>query len=130
MLIIGNPTPVIRIDLSLEVPARRTDRRPAPSALRCGELAPTAVAEITLTDGSTLSARCDHPRGAPENPLSRAQIETKLRTHGKTRLSEGQIENVIAAVSALEQTASVRELMSLLRRAPTHAERSPRVQRG
>ena len=86
-----------------------------------------AVAEITLTDGSTLSARCDHPRGAPENPLSPAQIETKLRTYGKTRLSEGQVENVIAAVSALEQIPSARELMSLLRQAPTHAERSPRV---
>jgi 2-methylcitrate dehydratase len=91
-----------------------------------------AVAEVEMTDGSKICARCDHPRGSPENPLSRAQIETKLRTYGKTRLSQGPIEKVIAAVSALEQVPSARELMNLLRRTPpqAEAERSPRVASG
>src|SRR5712675_201715 len=32
-----------------------------------------AVVEIEMADGNTLSARCDHPRGSAENPLSRGQ---------------------------------------------------------
>ena len=39
-----------------------------------------AVVEIE-SDGATLTARCDHPRGSAENPLSRAQIESKFRTY-------------------------------------------------
>ena len=39
-----------------------------------------AVVEIEI-DGKTLTARCEHPRGSAENPLSRAQIEGKFRTY-------------------------------------------------
>jgi 2-methylcitrate dehydratase PrpD len=74
-----------------------------------------ALAEIELIDGSKLVSRCDHPRGAPENPLSRAQIESKFRTYGKVRLSEKQIEGVIASVYDLEKLASARELIDALR---------------
>jgi 2-methylcitrate dehydratase PrpD len=86
-----------------------------------------AIATIELTDGATLSARCDHPRGAPENPLSRAEIETKFRTYGKARLTEAQIERVIAAVYALEDLKSVRELMDLLRATPKAQTERPRA---
>ena len=37
-----------------------------------------AVVEIEI-DGTMLNARCEHPRGSAENPLSRAQIEKILR---------------------------------------------------
>jgi 2-methylcitrate dehydratase PrpD len=81
-----------------------------------------AIAEVEMRDGSILSARCDHPRGSPENPLSRAQIETKFRTYGKKRLSDGQIEKVIAMVSGLEELRSARELIDTLRQ-PTRSQR-------
>jgi 2-methylcitrate dehydratase PrpD len=74
-----------------------------------------AIAEVEMKDRSTLSARCDHPRGSPENPLSRAQIEAKFRTYGRTRLTDGQIENVIAMVSGLEELRSARDLIETLR---------------
>jgi len=87
-----------------------------------------AIAEIELADGSRLSARCDHPRGSPENPLSRAQIEAKFRTYGKVRLTETQIEKAIGAVYDLEKLGSARELLSILRATPRAAtERSPRA---
>src|SRR5712692_2578337 len=41
-----------------------------------------AVVDIE-TNGTTLNARCDHPRGSAENPLSRAQIESKFRTYAE-----------------------------------------------
>src|SRR5208283_5681849 len=32
-----------------------------------------AIVDIALNDGTIVSARCEHPLGASENPLSRAQ---------------------------------------------------------
>src|SRR5271169_2277887 len=40
-----------------------------------------AKVTIETADGAALSAHCEHPLGAFENPLSRAQIEQKFRTY-------------------------------------------------
>jgi len=74
-----------------------------------------AVVEAQLADGSTLEARCDHPRGSYENPLRRDQVAEKFRTYARPRLSEARIEEVIATVSRLEELKSVRRLMEILR---------------
>jgi len=74
-----------------------------------------ALVEARLVNGTTISVRCDHPRGAAENPLTRAQIEDKFRTYAKTRLPAARIEGVIEAVAALENLGSARELMGSLR---------------
>ena len=36
-----------------------------------------AIAEIEMMDGKVLTARCEHPRGSAENPLTWAQIEER-----------------------------------------------------
>lgn len=74
-----------------------------------------AVAEITTTDGRTATARCDHPLGTPENPLSRAQIEDKFRTYAEPRLSSAGTEAVIATIDRLEELDDARKLIELLR---------------
>ena len=74
-----------------------------------------AVVELDLRDGSTLSARADHPRGSPERPLSWAQIEKKFRTYAAARLTTQQIDAVIETVARLDRLGSTRELMGLLR---------------
>jgi len=74
-----------------------------------------ATAEIEMVDGSKLSARCEHPRGSPENPLSRAQIVEKLRTYAPDRISAAAIDEVVRAVDRLEDLPSVRRLMDVLR---------------
>jgi 2-methylcitrate dehydratase PrpD len=84
-----------------------------------------ATAAIEMTDGSRLSARCEHPRGSPENPLSRAQIVEKLRTYAPDRISAPAIEEVVRAVDRLEDLGSVRRLMDLLRAEPV-AQRAPK----
>jgi 2-methylcitrate dehydratase PrpD len=83
-----------------------------------------ASVDIETTDGKTFSARCDHPRGAPENKLTRAQIENKFRVYSKGRLSDANIDGVIAAVVGLDQLGSTRALMDMLREAPRR-ERAP-----
>jgi 2-methylcitrate dehydratase PrpD len=77
-----------------------------------------AVVDIEMADGKTLSARCQHPLGAFENPLSRGQIEQKFRTYAKGFLADNQVAEVIGAVDRLEDFGSIRRLMDLLRIAP------------
>src|SRR5262249_48280940 len=79
-----------------------------------------AVVEIE-TDQGTLTARCEHPRGSAENPLSRAQIESKFRTYADGVLAPAAIAGTIDAVGDLENLASVRQLMDMLRAAPRRA---------
>ena len=84
-----------------------------------------ASAEIEMSDGSKLSARCEHPRGSPENPLSSAQIVEKLRTYAPDRISAAAIDEVVRSVDRLENLSSVRDLMNALRAMP-RAERAPK----
>jgi len=74
-----------------------------------------ALVDVETMSGELFSARCDRPLGAPENRLSRAQIEDKFRTYARDRLSPAHVEDVIGAVARLEQVASARSLMDMLR---------------
>ncbi len=74
-----------------------------------------AIVEAETTDGRTVGTRCDNPRGSAENPLTRAQLEAKLRTYGKARLSASALDNVVQAITKLEDLKSVRTLMDALR---------------
>ena len=77
--------------------------------------------EIEMADGQKFATRCEHPRGSPQNPLTRAQIEGKFRTYAKGVIPDAQAEEVIAAVNRLEDLGSVRKLMDLLRRGTSAA---------
>lgn len=70
------------------------------------------------TDSATYSARCEYPLGSYENPVSRAQIETKFATYAKGVMPDGAIADVIGAVNGLEHVASIKTLMSGLCGAP------------
>jgi len=83
-----------------------------------------AIVEIAMDDGTTFSARCEHPLGGSENPLSRAQIENKFRSYADGVLPDAHVADVIEAVDRLEDLDSVRSLMGLLRAAPNAATRA------
>lgn len=74
-----------------------------------------AIVEAQTADGATVAVRCDHPRGSPENPLTRAQIEDKFRAYAKGRIPAAHVEEAIGAVARLEDLKSARRLMDLLR---------------
>jgi 2-methylcitrate dehydratase PrpD len=80
-----------------------------------------STVEIEMDDGAVLAARCDHPRGSYENPLTRSQIEGKFRTYAKGVLADAHVDETIDAVNQLEDFASVRRLMDLLRASPQRA---------
>jgi 2-methylcitrate dehydratase PrpD len=67
--------------------------------------------EITLTDGRVVRERQDRPRGGPDAPLTRAEIEAKFRGNAGLALPAGQVERVIAAVSGLDAGAPLAELL-------------------
>jgi 2-methylcitrate dehydratase PrpD len=74
-----------------------------------------SVVEAELADGSTIRTRCDHPRGAPENPLTRAQVEEKFRVYAVGRLGEPTAKEIVRMVTRLEELGSARDLMDRLR---------------
>ena len=74
------------------------------------------VAEILTKSGETLSARCDFPLGAPENPVTRQQIEDKFRTYAGSVLPAANADQVIDIVNDLEHLRSATDLIALLRR--------------
>jgi len=122
-----------KLTLDQYEPARYEDPTMRRAAVEQVELRPDpsltgaqAVVEIE-TDGGTLTARCDHPRGSPENPLSRAQIESKFRTYADGVLPSSAIAATIEAVGSLESLALVGELMDMLRTTPRRSppERAP-----
>ena len=74
-----------------------------------------AIVEVQTKAGATLTARCDEPKGTPENRLTRAEIEGKFRKGAKGRLGAAVVASVLETVSRLEELKSVRSLMELLR---------------
>ena len=80
-----------------------------------------SIAQIERKDGSVVSARCEHPRGTVENPLTHAQIEDKFRTYAAALLPGSQIDGVIEAVANLEQLGSARTLIERLEAAESVA---------
>ena len=97
--------------------AEQVDVRPDPSLSGM-----QSVVEIEMTDGKVLTARCEHPRGSAENPLTWAQIEGKLRTYADGVLAPVHVDEVVRMVSGLEDLGSVRKLMDALRASPRKAQ--------
>jgi 2-methylcitrate dehydratase len=74
-----------------------------------------AIAEIVTANGKTVSEKCEYPLGAPENPVSYADIEAKFRTYAPARLSAAQVEATLQAVARIEEIPSARAFVAGLR---------------
>jgi 2-methylcitrate dehydratase PrpD len=70
--------------------------------------------EITLTDGRVLRERQDRPRGGPDAPLTRTEIEAKFRGNAALALPADKVERVIQAVSRLAADTPLAELLASL----------------
>jgi 2-methylcitrate dehydratase PrpD len=75
----------------------------------------SAVVEVTLTDGRTVSHTTRHPPGTKENPLDTARVEAKARALIAPVLGAARADAIVARVATLERMADVRELATLLR---------------
>jgi 2-methylcitrate dehydratase PrpD len=76
-----------------------------------------AAVEISTTEGAVYADRRAAPKGDPSDPLTRAEIEEKLRTSAAGFLPDATVKRIIALTGKLEALADIREL--------THALRAP-----
>jgi len=74
-----------------------------------------AAVEIRTTDGAVHADRRAAPKGDPSDPLTRGEIEEKLRTAAAGFLPDATVKRIIALAGNLESVADVRELTRALR---------------
>ncbi len=70
--------------------------------------------EITLADGRVLRERQDRPRGGPDRPMARHELEDKFRGNAARALPGEQVERVLRAVTALPAARDLTELVAAL----------------
>jgi 2-methylcitrate dehydratase PrpD len=70
--------------------------------------------EITLADGRVLRERQGRPRGGPDAPLTRAEVETKFRGNAGLVLPPDRVEAAIRAVDGLAADATLADLLASL----------------
>jgi 2-methylcitrate dehydratase PrpD len=56
----------------------------------------------------------EHPRGSAERPLSDAELATKYRTNAALGGTTAHVEAQLAALWALDRSASIAPLMEML----------------
>ena len=70
--------------------------------------------EVTLADGRVLRERQDRPRGGPDAPLTRAEVEAKFRGNAALALPEARIGGIIRSVDALADGGPLAALVAAL----------------
>ncbi|MCR4419114.1 MAG: MmgE/PrpD family protein [Clostridia bacterium] len=86
-----------------------------PALNRGDEIEPARVT-ITDRDGRTYSREVQFPTGSPQQPMTFAECERKLRdclAHAGNPLPEDRVARLVELVSSLENVADVRELIGL-----------------
>ena len=77
-------------------------------------LAFPGATEIRTTDGRTLGAELAHQPGAPQNPLTDAQVRQKFRDNASLALDTADVASFEEGVSTLERQSDVRAVLSRL----------------
>jgi 2-methylcitrate dehydratase PrpD len=82
----------------------------------CDASLPRGAARVTVTlaDGRTHQTMVEHPRGSAERPLSDAELATKYRTNAALGGTTAHVEAQLAALWALDRSASIAPLMEML----------------
>lgn len=69
---------------------------------------------IRLHDGRLLEERQDHPRGGPEFPMTREEVETKFRGNASLAVPEAQADRITGIVGDIARQSDLSALMSAL----------------
>ena len=70
--------------------------------------------EVRMGDGRVLRERQDRPRGGPDAPLTREELETKFRGNAGLALPPERVERAIRSVHALAGGGSVVDLVAAI----------------
>lgn len=80
-----------------------------------GENGRQALVRVKTRGGRWLAKRVDLARGEPEDPLTQAEFEGKVRGLCKSIMGEGKIAAFLATVSGIEKQKNLEELLLLLK---------------
>ena len=69
---------------------------------------------IRLHDGRLLEERQDHPRGGPDFPMTRDEVETKFRGNASLAVPEAQADRITGIVGDIANQPDLGALMSAL----------------
>ena len=69
---------------------------------------------VRLHDGRLLEERQDHPRGGPDAPMSREEVEAKFRGNASLAVSDEQASRVIRIVGEIAAQPDLNALMHSL----------------
>jgi 2-methylcitrate dehydratase PrpD len=70
--------------------------------------------EVRLADGQVLRERQDRPRGGPDAPLAREELEAKFRGNAALVLPASHVERAIAAVQGLADAPTLADVLAAL----------------
>ncbi len=76
---------------------------------------------VRLRDGRLLEERQDHPRGGPDFPLTREEVEAKFLGNAALAVPAEQPARVVTLVGELAEQAGLNELLNSLTACPDHA---------
>lgn len=71
-----------------------------------------AIVTVILAGGKTLSARSDHPKGSPENPMTDEEFVKKLREQALRVLHPRGVERLIDGLQRTEEASDVTTVFS------------------
>ena len=71
---------------------------------------------VRLASGQELAERQEHPRGGPDHPMTREELETKFRGNARLFLDAPRIEQVLGVLRTLETLPRLSELVDALAR--------------
>jgi len=74
-----------------------------------------AVVTLRLKDGRSYTEAVSHATGAPQNPMSDAQLEAKFRALVSEVLPKRRMEKLLGLLWDMEKVSDVRELVTLVR---------------
>ena len=81
---------------------------------------PATTVRVRLADGRVLQETRSIRRGAPENPMSEAELAAKFRACAARLLPPGAVAAAEAAIAGLAEGGGARDLVALLRAQPGH----------
>ncbi len=73
-----------------------------------------AKVKISTKSGDEYQSRVGKPKGYPENPLTKTEIENKFKDLASLVLTDQRIKNVLKTVNNLENVDRVKDLAELL----------------
>ena len=91
----------VEIDPSMDDVFRGTDKAPA-------------RVTVSLRDGSKFTETAGYPKGSPQNPATREEIERKFIRLASSVLPEEEARTIVAIVNDLERVNKVTELVDHL----------------